>query len=58
MEKVGIIDLEQRLFDIGHVDFPGNHLLQDAAVGQITLQEVPPPKGKAVADFMVAFNLI
>ena len=39
MEEVGIIDLKQRLFDPGHVDLPGDHLLQDAAVSQISLQQ-------------------
>ena len=53
MEKVRIIDLEQRLFDLGHIDLPGDHLLQDAAVSQVSLQERTDDPAFLMDDLLV-----
>ena len=39
MEEVGVVDVEEGLLHFADVDLAGDHLLEDAAVGEVALKE-------------------
>ena len=53
MEEIGIINVKERFFHPPDIDPPRDHLLQDAAVGQVSLQESTDDLSIPVDDLFI-----
>ena len=53
MEEVGVVDVEEGLLHFADVDLAGNHLLEDAAVGEVALEEGADDLAVLVDDLLV-----
>ena len=53
MEEVGVVDVEEGLLHFADVDLAGDHLLEDAAVGKVALEESADDLAVLVDDLFV-----